>query len=151
MKYPKYLSSLLTIFAAISLTFTACDNDDENTFAAPKINLTEVEIDNSLQCSPGHDLHLEADIVAEGSIKRIDIEIHQEEEGSFEIEKSYTEGKYIGVRNTEFHEHIDIPQDAPLGSYHLHFIVTDQKGQQTTAECELEMVEDNGEEANHHH
>ena len=88
----------------------------------------------------GDDMHLEAEIVAEGLIKRIDVEIHKED-GSFEIEKSYTEGKYIGVKNTEFHEHIDIPANAPLGEYHLHFTVTDQQGQTTLAEAHSEVIE----------
>ena len=96
--------------------------------------------DNSKTAMRGDDMHLEADILAEGLIKRIDVEIHQED-GSFEIEKSYTEGKYVGVKNVEFHEHIDIPADAPLGEYHLHFTVTDQKGQTTVAETHVEVVE----------
>ena len=88
----------------------------------------------------GDDMHLEADIVAEGLIKRIDVEIHKED-GSYEIEKAYTEGKYIGVKNTEFHEHIDIPAEAPLGEYHLHFTVTDKKGRTALAEAHIEVVE----------
>jgi hypothetical protein len=88
----------------------------------------------------GDDMHLEADILAEGLISRIDVEIHQED-GSFEIEKTYTEGKYIGVKNVEFHEHIDIPADAPLGEYHLHFTVTDREGQTSQAEAHIHVIE----------
>ena len=65
------------------------------------------------------------------------------------------DGKYIGVRNTEFHEHINIPENAPLGEYHLHFVVTDNRGQQTIAESHIELVEDDGDddedEHEHHH
>ena len=153
----KYMSlSLMTaLVCMISLCFTACSDDDEKLPAKPTITLTEVGHDNSKHAHPGHDLHLEADVLAEGLVQRIDVEIHQEGGGSFEIEKSYTSGKYIGVRNIEFHEHIDIPAEAPLGEYHLHFTVTDQKGQQTVAESHLEIVEDDGddedEEHEHHH
>ena len=74
------------------------------------------------------------------------------ENGSYEIEKNYTTGKYIGVKNTEFHEHIDIPADAPLGAYHLHFTVTDNEGQTATAKAHLEVIENDGiEEEEHHH
>ncbi|MCR5394912.1 MAG: DUF4625 domain-containing protein [Bacteroidales bacterium] len=137
------------LISILSLGFVACNNDDDDKAAAPVITLTEVGHDNAKQAHPGYDLHLEADVVAEGLIARIDVEIHQEEGGSFEIEQSYTDGTYIGVRNTEFHEHIEIPADAPLGEYHLHFTVTDKEGQQTTAESELTLVEADGDEDEH--
>lgn len=120
------------------LAFSSCssDDDDDNP-AKPVINLTEVGSENSKIGVAGNDLHLEGSIIADGLIKQIDIEIHQESGGNYTIEKSYTDGKYIGVKNADFHEHIDIPADAPAGDYHLHFTVTDQSGQTTTAESEL--------------
>ncbi|MBE6332092.1 MAG: DUF4625 domain-containing protein [Bacteroidales bacterium] len=129
----------LFFISVLSLVFAACNNDDDDT-AKPVITLTEVGHENSKTATAGDDMHLEADIVAEGLIARIDIEIHMEEGGDYEIECSYTDGKYIGVRNTEFHEHIDIPADAPAGEYHLHFTVTDKAGQQTTAESDVNIV-----------
>lgn len=123
--------TLIVAFAAITI-LAACNKEEEKT-AAPVITLTEVGHENSHRATPGDDMHLEADIVAEGLINAINVELHLEEGGDYEIEKSYTEGKYIGVRNTEFHEHIDIPADAPNGEYHLHFTVTDREGQQTSA------------------
>ena len=42
---------------------------------------------------PGHDLHLEADVVAEGLIKSINIEIHQENGGTVKIEKACLSAK----------------------------------------------------------
>ncbi len=137
----------LAAAAAILLFATSC-NKEENP-AKPTVNLTEVGHDNEKVAMRGDDLHLEADILAEGLIKRIDVEIHQEN-GTYEIEKSYTEGKYAGVKNVEFHEHIDIPADAPLGEYHLHFTVTDQKGQTTLAEAHIDVIEFD-EEHEHEH
>lgn len=145
----------MAFLCASTLFLTSCGDDDDVLPAKPSITLTEVGHDNAKHCHPGHDLHLEADVVAEGLIQRIDVEIHEENGGSFKIEKSYTDGKYIGIRNTEFHEHIDIPAEAPLGEYHLHFTVTDKNGQQTTVESELNIVEDDGDddedEHDHHH
>ncbi len=156
MKNLKYMSLMLALVSVITLGFTSCSSDDDDSLPAkPTVRLTEVGHENSRHAHPGHDLHLEANVVAEGLIKRIDIEIHQEGSGSFKIEQSFTEGKYIGVRNVEFHEHIDIPTDAPLGEYHMHFTVTDQHGQQTVAESHVELIEDDGdeedEEHEHHH
>jgi len=132
--------TILYTFAAAALVILAAACTKEDTPAKPTVQLTEVGHENSRTAMRGDDLHLEADILAEGLIKRIDIEIHNES-GTYEIEKAYTDGKYIGVKNTEFHEHIDIPADAPLGEYHLHFTVTDQEGQTTMAETHLEIIE----------
>jgi hypothetical protein len=129
---------LFSAAIAIALMSVSCKKDDS--VAKPVITFTEVGHDNSKHAMRGDDMHLEAEILAEGLIKRIDVEIHKEN-GGYEIEKSYTEGKYIGVKNTEFHEHIDIPAEAPLGEYHLHFTVTDKKGQTTLAEAHIEVVE----------
>ena len=149
MKKYMYMSLMLALVSVSTLFLTACDDDE--TPDKPQITLTEVGHDNSRHAHPGHDMHLEADIVAMGLIQRIDIRIHQEDGGTFEIKQSFTEGKYIGVRNTEFHEHIDIPEGAPLGEYHLHFTVTDKFGKQTTVESPLEISEDDDENDEHHH
>lgn len=119
-------------------TFSSCDDDDEKEGTGkPVVDLKEVGEKNNKTGIAGSDLHLEGEIAADNLIKRIDIEIHQEGGGDFKIEKSFTEGKYIGVKNTHFHEHIDIPAETPAGEYHLHFTVTDQIGQTETKESEL--------------
>ncbi len=141
----------MALACVLTLVFTSCDKDDNNLPSKPVITLTEVGLENNKTAEQGDDLHLEGSIVAEGLIKRIDIEIHQEEGAEFKIEKSFTEGKYIGVRNATFHEHIDIPATAPLGEYHLHFTVTDQSGQTTTQEVHINVVENDGVENEHHH
>lgn len=139
---------VMALVSVMTVSFNSCDYDRNDT-AKPKITLTEVGHDNSRHAHPGHDLHLEADIVAEGLIRAINVEIHQED-GSFEIEKSFVEGKYIGVRNVEFHEHIDIPENAPLGEYHLHLTVTDKEGQQSVAQEHINIVEDDGDDDDDH-
>ncbi len=142
------MSLMMALITMVTLSFTSCGNDDDDVLPAkPSITLTEVGHDNGKHAHPGHDLHLEADMLAEGLIKRIDIEIHQEGGANKIVEQSYTTGKYIGVRNAEFHEHIDIPADAPLGEYHIHFTVTDKHGQQTTVEDHIELIE--GDEDDH--
>ncbi len=129
-----FLFLLLGIFGTLS---SCSKDDDEIPVGKPVINLSEVGLENSRTAVAGSDLHLEGDILAEGLIAKIDIEIHQEDGGEYKIEKSWTEGKYIGVKNTTFHEHLDIPADAPAGEYHLHFAVTDQLGNTATVESEL--------------
>jgi uncharacterized membrane protein len=134
----KVISGILFLTSLSILALSSCEKD-ESLPEKPVITITEVGSHDMPEGKviAGEELHLEAEIVAEGSIARIDVEIHQEESGGFEIEKSYVDGKYIGVKNVEFHEHIDIPDEAPAGAYHLHLTVTDKEGQSTTAEAEL--------------
>ena len=82
----------MAFLCASTMFLTSCGDDDDDLPAKPSITLTEVGHDNAKHCHPGHDLHLEADVVAEGLIQRIDVEIHEENGGSFKIEKSYTDG-----------------------------------------------------------
>jgi hypothetical protein len=139
----KLLRGLVLLFNVSLLVFSSCGKDDDETPSKPVILIEEL---GSGHDSPddhavlaGSDLHVEAQITAEGVIARIDVEIHQEEGGSFSIEQSYTEGKYIGVKNAEFHEHIDVPAETPAGEYHFHLTVTDRLGQTTTAESDLDI------------
>ncbi len=118
---------------ALAALFISC-----NKTSAPFVTFTEIGHENSKVAMRGDDMHLEADVVAEGLIGSIHVELHK---GDYEIEKEYTSGKYIGVKNTESHEHIEIPSDAPLGEYHLHFTVTDRDGRQTMAEAHVEIIE----------
>jgi hypothetical protein len=121
--------------------FISCSEDDEKDPPKPVIVIEELgsghDSPNDKKAVAGSDLHLQAQIMAEGLIARIDVEIHQESGGNFEIEKSYTTGSYVNVKNTTLHEHIDIPEDTPVGKYHLHLTVTDKLGQTATAESEL--------------
>lgn len=133
----KVVWGVLVLLSLCLIGFTSCSDDEDEKLPKPVIDLTEIGTENSKVGVAGSDLHLEGTITSEGLIQRIDIEIHQEDGGTFKIEKSYTEGKYIGVINAEFHEHIDIPEETPAGNYHLHFTVTDKLGQTTTAESDI--------------
>jgi hypothetical protein len=139
---------IISIFLLLIITFVSCKK--EEVIHPPVITVTELGYANSNTVYPGSDLHIEAEILAEGKIARIQIEIHAEGEhdsksvaqifiGSWEFDSVYT-GKYAGVKNTEFHEHIDVPASADTGHYHFHFIVTDMEGNQTVAEEELHVT-----------
>jgi hypothetical protein len=140
------------VFIAIAFTagtfFTSCIKDSE-TNPKPVVKLTELGYENSKIGFTGTDLHIEADIVAEGKIENVAIEIHpggeHEEksssivmhEGEWNVDTIYT--KFSGLKNTIFHEHIDIPVHAEVGHYHFHLIVTNAEGQQTLVAEELEI------------
>lgn len=121
------------------LVITSCEKDEAK-INKPVIDLHEVGIGNSHTAYIGSDLHLEAEITAEGKIDLVTVEIHQEEGSGEEIITTYNEFK--GFKNTTFHKHVDIPAEGvEPGSYHLHLIVTDLEGNQATAEKELTIVE----------
>lgn len=149
MKTLKYLA-IMAIACVITFSFNSC-GDDEPAVAFPEINLTEVGHDNSKHAHPGHDMHLEAEIVAQGVINGIHVEIEQVG-GSYKIKKDYLkDSPYLGVKNCEFHEHIDIPAAAPLGDYKLYFTVVDKLGQQTTVEADIEFEEGTEGDIDHEH
>jgi hypothetical protein len=143
---------LIAITLATTLFFTACDDNDP--IAKPEITILELgEGDshgNDHTAIIGSDVHIEVDVVAEGTIDYIQVRIHpegeheeeeEEHEGEheeWEVDTIYT--KFSGLKNTLFHEHIDIDLSAEAGDYHFDFVVTDMEGNQSSAEAELAII-----------
>ncbi len=145
MKHLRFILSILFLIIFIAIS---CKKEEK--ISQPTITFMELGYENNKAAYPGSDLHIEATIVAEGKIASIIVELHPESEhhnksggalftGSWEFDSIYTE-KYAGVKNTEFHEHIEIPATADTGHYHFHFIVTDMEGNRTTVEDELHIT-----------
>jgi hypothetical protein len=135
------------LLVATVIVLSACESEGEK----PEIDFHELGYENSKTAEIGDELHMDAEIVAENKIDKIEIELHPEEDGhghekgaagesdeEWEFEKTYTE--FSGLKNTEFHEHIEIPAEAHEGHYHFHFKVTDMEGYQTVFEDEVELV-----------
>lgn len=123
----------------MALSFSSCEKDEE-TNAKPEIDLHELGYENSKIAYAGSELHIDAEIVAEAKIDKVHIEIHSESEhkdGEWHVDTTYT--KFSDLKNTNFHEHLDVSSDADTGHYHFHFSVTDMEGQQTIIEDELEV------------
>jgi hypothetical protein len=108
----------------------------------PQITMHELGYENSKTAKRGTDLHIDAEIIADGKIKTVMITIHPEmetgEEG-FEVEKTFT--KFEGYKNTSFHEHIEIDADAEAGEYHFHLEVLDLEGNTGSYEADIEITE----------
>lgn len=136
---------LAVVFSMALMAMVSSCNKDDDAIPKPVISNLEVGIDNSHVAYAGADLHLEAEIVAEGRIDKIKVEIHQEEGSSDEIVAEYDE--YSGLKNTTFHKHVDIPETVTLGTYHCHITVSDMEGNSTTVEEEITIEEINDTEA----
>ena len=131
-----FLISMLSMVA-----FSSCNDDDETpeTKAKPVISNLEVGKDNSHEATIGGDLHLDAEIVAEGKIDKITVDLHPEGGSGDDIEAEYTE--YAGLLNADFHKDLPIPATAEHGDYHLHITVTDQEGQSTSVDADVHLEE----------
>lgn len=138
---------LIAIVFTGSLFFTACQKDP----SPPVITILELgEGDshgNDHMAKVGGELHIEVDIIAEGKIDKVQVIIHPEgehksamDEDEWELDTTYT--KFSGLKNTTFHEHVEIADWAEEGEYHFDFIVTDMEGQQSSAESDLEIIKE---------
>lgn len=144
-------SIILFTAAIFVIAYFSISCKKEAELAAPSISMQELGYQNSKKAFRGNDLHIEAYLLAEGKIANVMIELHPEsghlKQGdnflsllSWEFDSTYT-GKYYGIKNTDFHEHIEIPLSADTGHYHFHFSVTDMEGNRTTLEDEVHVVD----------
>lgn len=139
-----------TVIIALALIanifFTSCDKVDE--IALPVVAILELGEGDTHGTDHtaviGGELHAEVEVVAEGTIDYIQVIIHPEgdhdENEAWELDTIYT--KFSGLKNTTFHEHIDIDSIAEAGDYHFDFIVTDMDGCQGSAEADLLLTVD---------
>jgi len=136
-------TSILMAMALMSV-FTACESEDE--VNKPVISDLEIGIGDSHVGYIGSDLHIEAEVVAEAYINQIVVEIHAEDGSDQEIEATYDYSEQ-NLKNTTFHEHVDIPSTFTSGEYHFHLIVTDKEGNSISEEADIELEELEDEEA----
>lgn len=134
---------ILSVFAFVT---TSC-SEDEKVYAKPVISKlvvggmhnTDGTVTGEGTATAGKDLHIEAEIVADGKIASIEIEVHNETTNTEVVKMEYTEN-YVGLKNTEFHKHVDIPATTKAGTYHFHIKVVDQQGQSNTVEKDLTIT-----------
>lgn len=145
----------ITAILSLSIFFQACKKEAE--ISKPVIIMTELGLNNSKTAYAGGEFHMDAEVEAAGKIKTIAIEIHPEEDhesksvqfwlgaSGWEADTVYT--NFEGLKNTSFHEHLEIPAEASAGHYHFHFVVTDMEGNQSTYEDEIEILKPNDNQA----
>ena len=133
----------ILFIAILSLSIISCDKDESDDVNPPVITAWEFGYENTGLAYAGSDLHIEAQIEAEGKVNTIQVTIHPEGEHKnlmheeWEVDTTYT--KFAGVINPTFHEHLDVPAEADTGHYHFHFIIIDMEGNVTEKEAELEV------------
>lgn len=134
------IKPIFTLLLFISV-FAACKKDSEEVFPAPTITGLEIGSANSKIGFAGNDIHIEGEIIAPANIASVTLDIHPKTGAGWTFNQTYTED-LVGLKNAEFHQHIDIPANAVLGVYHLHLKITDQAGQTTDVEADIEIKKD---------
>ena len=165
----KTLFKSLLLFALAAFVLQSCsDDDDDVVVGAPVISNFEVggahdehgdedqaDDDHSDEGDHAHEgvvhkgegMHVGADILAQVRVSSITLEIHGHDlvaaagEVDWDFEQVYTDPKYL-VLNPEFHEDIMVPANIPSGEYHVKLTVTDEAGNSTVAEVDVDIVDE---------
>ncbi|MBR6998489.1 MAG: hypothetical protein IKI19_06780 [Prevotella sp.] len=141
MKNLKFMSLLMALVSVITIGFTSCGSDDDDT-PAPTIEMEEANIE-------GNELCVEADIVAQGRTASILINICDPSGKTIKVAQPVAGSKYIGVLNIDdFHVHVDITGKNVVVGDLLKLTVADANGRSTTAQ---KSITEEDEDNEHHH
>lgn len=136
------------------LLFSSCSK--ENALPAPPtievvhLGVYDAESDGIFYL--GEEGHFEVNISAPGRIEKIDLEIHQESGyGLYTLTNTYT-GEYVGKKEVSgFQDYPIIPLGQAIGAYSFHLRVTDQQGQVTTLDRNINVEVSDGNNPGHQH
>lgn len=143
------IKQIFVVLAVVLLqaTVTSCSKDEgkqieDVVIQKPKVENLEIGYQNSKKAYPESDLHLEAHITAEQTIKSVRVQIIPKKSGaSWYVDVTYTKG-FAGNKEANLHQHYDIPKKAKEGTYDVVIIVTDAKGNKTIVEDTLTIERD---------
>ena len=138
MKKYIYMSLMMALLCVLSLSFTACDDDDDK-LPAPEVTINEANIEDDVLC-------VQADVVAKGRTASILLTITGQN-GTVKASQAVTDSKYIGVLNIDgFHVHMDIADKNVEEGDILEMSVTDGQGLTTTSKKSITEEEDDDDE-----
>ena len=138
MKKYIYMSLMMALLCVLSLSFTACDDDDDK-LPAPEITINEANIEDDVLC-------VQADVVAKGRTASILLTITGQN-GAVKATQAITDSKYIGVLNIDgFHVHVDIADKNVEEGDILEMSVIDGQGLTTTSKKSITEEEDDDDE-----
>jgi hypothetical protein len=140
----------LAIIAFVGITLQSCSSDEPLELNAPIISNFEYgkgsDHTTDQVAYKGSDIHLEAEINAEAIVSSVTLSIHAHDltpgdgEVAWDFEQVFTDAKYLAI-NPTFHEHIDVPVNAPAGEYHVELTVTDEQGNSTEVEGYIQILD----------
>jgi hypothetical protein len=127
----------MLLIALPFLMFTSCNKEEDSVPPIPTVNFHELGYDNSKEAIAGGELHMDAEIIAEGLIKDITVTIKGIDHPEHETSETFT--RFNGQINLDFHEHIEIPEEFEEGHYSFRFNVGDENGFARAIDDEIEI------------
>jgi hypothetical protein len=135
MKNFKYMSLMVALLSVLTLSFTSCGDDDDDTV----INLYEANIEHE-----GSEICIQADIKCPGKIAAIIAKVYSADGKTLKLAQPFT--GFEGVLEVSgFHKHIldvDTYDQAIVEGDLLKFTVVDQNGNSTTVQKNLAEEDD---------
>jgi len=128
------------LFFVLSIFFySACSEDPVPMLKAPTIENIELGSGDNGIAIIGQDFHFNADVEAGDKIETVDITIRQKSGETYPADWSMSIiwDQYKGLKNTNVHQHFDIPEDAVEGIYEVVILVKDQNGETTEVTRDL--------------
>lgn len=109
---------------------------------APTIGNLEIGSGNNAIGVIGRDFHLEMDILAGDKIDLVQVRIEPKEGETYASPWSFelTWEQFKGAKNTNVHQHFDIPEDAVEGKYNFIILVTDENGTSLEEAYDLQII-----------
>lgn len=135
---------LFLFLSLVAVSFTACDNDDNNNeIAKPKAENIEIGTANNKRALIGRDFHFNADIIAGDKIADVQLKILPKTGETYtkDWKLEFTWNQYTGTKNTNVHKHFTIPADAPEGKFDFIFTVTDTNGTKLEIKEEITITD----------
>ena len=152
----KKFFGVLTILLLISFVISSCDKEEIDTTTPPEVydfvaGTHPPNVSDTIVKTPGAEIIVDfkARSMNDGRLDAYHIEIHDHpESGNPEDEYKIidelfdNDAFFKGLRNASVHKHIGIPEEAPLGEYHVEVLVIDEYGNSTMVDTLLFLVED---------
>ncbi len=152
----KQFLKIFSFLLAGSFVFVSCEKDDEDTTTAPEIyelvaGTHYPDVSDTIVKRPGAELIVDfsARSLNDGRLASYHIEVHDHPESGNPADEYKlidelfdNDPVFNGLRNASIHKHIHIPEEAPLGEYHVEIVVVDEFGNSTMADALVYLVED---------
>lgn len=148
------LKSLLFLLALAVIVSSCKKEEDEKDETTPP-EITELKAGNhdhtshTIEKKPGAEIIVDftARSNNDGRLEKYHIEIHDHPESGLSADEYLiiddlfdNDITFKGTRNASVHKHIAIPDDAPLGEYHVEVTVWDEFGNTTDADTHIYIV-----------
>ncbi len=152
----KKFFNLVAILVAVPLLFVSCEKDKEDRTTPPEIYEFSAgthypDVSNIIVKTPGAEIIVDfsARSLNDGRLAAYHIEIHDHpasgdpaDEFLIIDELFDSNPVFNGLRNASIHKHVAVPEEAPLGEYHVEVVVIDEFGNSTMEEAIIFLVED---------